>query len=254
MDMTTYFLIAGGVALLTVCCCWWYFREKAAHTTRAHQKRVSELEDIAWRAQMNPHFLNNCLNSINAIIHQHDKPLATHYLTMLSRLTRKVLEYSQEIVITLADELSLVKQYLTLERLRFGDDLLVNISLAEDLDPEKIQIPPLVIQPFVENAIIHGLLPRGASGTIDLTIDALDGILCCTVADDGIGREAARKGIESSVAARRSLGIAITQKRIALFNKSQGRALPFTIRDLIGANGIVNGTAVDLQFALVKDS
>ncbi|MFB2118150.1 sensor histidine kinase [Parapedobacter sp. 2B3] len=252
--MITYFFIAGGAALLTVGCCWWYFRKQTTHISLMHQQRVSELEDMAWRAQMNPHFLNNCLNSINAIISQHDKPLATHYLTSLSRLTRNVLEYSQEATITLADELDLVTQYLTLERLRFGEDLLINISLASDIDTEKIWIPPLVLQPFVENAIIHGLLPRQAKGTIDLGITAQDAVLCCTIADDGVGRKIASDTADRTGAAKRSLGIAITQKRIALFNTSHRLTLPFAIRDLTDPNGTVKGTAVDLQFALVKDA
>lgn len=251
--MIAYFITAGSATLVTLLSCLWYFKRKAARIRLAHQQQVSELEDIAWRAQMNPHFLNNCLNSINALINQHDKPLATHYVSNLSRLTRNILESSQERVITLADELDAVQQYVALERLRFGDGLLVNVSLASGVDPAHVMVPPLFIQPFIENAIVHGLLPRGTGGTVDIAISIQDGVLCCTVADDGIGREARNRIIRDN-GFRKSMGIAITRKRIAHFNARHGCTLPFVIRDRMDAEGSVSGTVVEVQLALVNDT
>src|SRR5690606_5434437 len=227
--------------------CLWYFKRKTARIRLDYQQQVSELEDIAWRAQMNPHFLNNCLNSINAIINQHDKPLATHYVSNLSRLTRNILESSRERVITLLDELDAVQQYVALERLRFGDGLLMSVALASGVDPAHVMVPPLFIQPFIENAIVHGLLPRGTGGTVDVAISIQDGVLCCTVADDGVGREA-RNRIIGDNGFRKSMGIAITRIRIEHFNNAQGYTLPFVIRDLDGSGG----TVVELQLALVS--
>src|SRR5690606_38334823 len=137
-NMIAYFITAGSATLVTLLGCLWYFKRKTARIRLDYQQLVSELEDIAWRAQMNPHFLNNCLNSFNAIINQHDKPLATHYVTTRSRLPRNLLESSRERVITRLDELDAVQQYAALERLRFGEGLLMNVSLASGVDPAHV--------------------------------------------------------------------------------------------------------------------
>ncbi|WP_257666806.1 sensor histidine kinase [Parapedobacter tibetensis] len=217
-----------------------------------YQRRTDELEDIAWRSQMNPHFLNNCLNSINSMIHQHDGQLAASYLVGLSRLTRKVLENAEAPTITLAEELDMVNQYIHLEQLRFGDHVSMSIVLPPDIDPTKIWVPPLFIQPFVENALIHGLLPKQACGTITIQfLISEGGKLCCSITDDGVGRAVPVKADSNLSISTKSLGIAITRKRIAAFNKAAGRVLSFIIRDLVDFEGKGTGTSVEIQLALV---
>src|SRR5690606_26378526 len=123
--------------------------------TRLHtvfQQRVSELEDALWRLQMNPHFLHNCLNTLHGMIHRDDKQSAVRYLTILSRLVRKLLEHSEEATITLADERDTVRHYVAVAQLGLGDNIAVDITLPPTIDSANTLVPPLFVQPFVENA------------------------------------------------------------------------------------------------------
>ncbi|WP_353127164.1 sensor histidine kinase [Parapedobacter pyrenivorans] len=248
--MTTYLLIFIGTLLITACGFLWYFKKRNALLQAVFQQRVAELEDAVWRLQMNPHFLNNCLNSLNGFIHRDDKQSAARYLTSLSRLVRKLLEHSEEATITLADELDTVRQYVQMEQLRFGDKIAVEIAVSPDVDPESIVVPPLFIQPFVENALIHGLLPRQACGIISVEFLMIDAAtLSCSITDNGVGRAQSEK--DAVPAINKSLGIAITCKRIAAFNKAFGRTLPFAIHDLADGENQCAGTSVAIQLARV---
>lgn len=248
--MTTYLFISVSASLITVCGFLWYFKKRTAHLQTVFQQRIAELEDGFWRLQMNPHFLNNCLSSLNGMIHQGDKQSATRYVTILSRLVRKVLEHSEEATITLADELDTVKQYVDMEQLRFGNKIAFKIAIPPDIDPESIVVPPLFIQPFVENALIHGLLPRQTCGTIVVEFRAIDeGTLSCSIVDDGVGRTQSVGEVIPST--NKSLGISITCKRIAAFNSAFGRTLPFSIQDLVDTDGRTAGTSIAIQLAWV---
>ena len=122
-------------------------------------KTMSQMEMTALRAQMNPHFIFNCLNSINRFILTNEADLASEYLTRFSRLIRMVLDNSREEVISLERELSALHLYLGLEAMRFQEKFVWEIEIRDDLDTSRWQIPPMTLQPYVENAIWHGLLP-----------------------------------------------------------------------------------------------
>lgn len=249
--MIDLFLFIGCIASLTWACCFVYFRRKFSKLKTAHQLQASALEDSAWRAQMNPHFLNNCLSSLNSLIQRGDIQTASRYLTSLSRLTRKVLENSIGSTITLAEELDLVEHYIMLEQLRFGDDIIFEIEIDEKLDPVNISVPPFFIQPFLENSIIHGLLPKGGKGTIGVHITASgQGTLCCSVLDDGAGRSQNFSSPTSdSEREKRSLGMSITRNRIMTFNQASGKSLPLLVRDLTDESGNPSGTLIQLELA-----
>lgn len=251
--MTTYLLITAGFLLITVCGSFWCFKQRTTRLHTVFQQRVSELEDALWRLQMNPHFLHNCLNSLHGMIHRDDKQSAVRYLTILSRLVRKLLEHSEEATITLADELDTVRQYIHMEQLRFGDKIAVDITLPPTIDSANTLVPPLFVQPFVENALIHGLLPRPACGTIMVEFCAVDEeTLQCSITDNGIGRSQSIAANDTVPSTNKSLGIAITCKRIAAFNKAAGRTLPFVIHDLLDGDGGSAGTSVVIQLARVS--
>ncbi|MDR7132740.1 sensor histidine kinase YesM [Algoriphagus sp. 4150] len=241
----------GCAVLLTWGCCLVYFRRKFSRSKAVHRLRVSELEDSAWRAQMNPHFLNNCLSNLNSLIQLEDIPTASRYLTSLSRLTRKVLENSLGSTITLAEELDMVRHYVILEQLRFGNAIIFEIELDEKLDPETILVPPFFIQPFLENSIIHGLLPKGAKGTVAVSLrKSSQEILYCSVLDDGAGRTNNSTPIFSDCErGKRSLGMSITRSRIMAFNQASGKTLPLMIRDLTDESGNPTGTLIQLELA-----
>jgi len=248
------YLFTGMAVLLTWGCCYVYFRRRLIQLKSDSQVKITELEDAAWRAQMNPHFLNNSLNSLNSIMLLEDIPTASRYLTSLSRFTRKVLENSLGSTITLAEELDLVRHYITLEQLRFRNDIMFEIEIDEKLDPDNILVPPFFIQPFLENSIIHGLLPKGGKGAVGIRISiSKHGTLSCSIWDDGAGRSKnfppdsldCEKG-------KRSLGISITRNRITAFNQVSGRSLPILIQDLTDQSGNPAGTLIQIELAFLE--
>ena len=248
---TSALLIAVLLSILcTVLSCRWYYRGKLKYANRKFNQTINEQKDIAWRARMNPHFVHNCLNSINSFIHMQDKQSAANYLTCFSRLMRKVLEHSGDAKISLSLELDALKDYIDLELLRFGREINVRIQIDDQLNPEQVYVPPLFIQPFLENALIHGLLPKQGEGSVCICLEARGDLLYCGITDDGIGRPA--ENHENNGTHKRSLGIAITQKRISAFNAAHEVPDPVSISDLIDEQGNGIGTKVEVQLALVE--
>ncbi|MCE7935944.1 MAG: histidine kinase, partial [Chlorobi bacterium CHB2] len=119
-----------------------------------------EWEHTAFRAQVNPHFLFNALNSIQYFLVSHDSESANRYLSRFARLMRLALENSRSALISLKSELECVGLYMALEQLRFGERLGYSVEVSEEIDEEEVQVPPMIVQPYLENAIWHGLLPR----------------------------------------------------------------------------------------------
>jgi LytS/YehU family sensor histidine kinase len=147
---------------------------------------------MALRAQMNPHFLFNCLNSINSFIMENDPDSASEYLTKFSRLIRLILNNSQPGPVTLASEIESIRLYVEMEAMRFNNRFSYKIDVDEDLEINTIEIPPLLIQPYVENAIWHGLMHRDSKGHLLIQFRQEDRYLCCIIEDDGIGRQQAK--------------------------------------------------------------
>ena len=143
--------------------------EKERQLSELKQK-ATELEMKALRAQMNPHFIFNSLNSINRFIMQSDKSQASRYLTKFSRLIRLILQNSQASLITLDSELESLQLYLSLEALRFNNHFDYKISVATNVDAISLKVPPLILQPYVENAIWHGLMHKEEKGQLDIEI------------------------------------------------------------------------------------
>ncbi len=152
--------------------------------------RERELEKMqALRAQMNPHFIFNCLSSINNFVLKNETEAASDYLTKFSRLIRTVLNNSKRSFIPLEDELEMVRLYLEMESLRFKGSFTYRIDRDEKIEPSTIFIPPLLIQPFVENAIWHGLLHKAdPGGRLDISVKVEKNILICIIEDNGVGR------------------------------------------------------------------
>ncbi len=179
----------------------------------------------ALRAQMNPHFIFNCLNSINRFILKNNTETASDYLTKFSRLIRMVLNNSQQNLITLREELDCLELYIQLEQLRFNNFFRYKIKCADDVDAEYITIPPLLLQPFVENAIWHGLMHKeGRQGMLSVDITQEKEILCCKITDNGIGRAKVSVLKNEVREKRKSIGLKLTEERIKMFNNGNGKA------------------------------
>jgi LytS/YehU family sensor histidine kinase len=221
--------------------------KKNAEITEVNFKQqLSELEMKALRAQMNPHFVFNCLNSINRMILSGDIKDASGYLTKFSRLIRKVLENSEKNMVSIADELTMLKAYIQLESLRFKGKIRYKTELDKNIDVDATFIPSMVLQPLVENAIWHGLMHKEKGGTILLSIEQEDEILKCSIEDDGVGRQPNNKAHEGEEFMKeRSMGLNLTTERLKIMGQL-GLKRFIEIIDLKDEDNNAVGTRVDL--------
>jgi len=211
------------------------------------QKQSAELEMQALRAQMNPHFIFNSLGSINHFILKNEGKTASSYLTRFSRLIRMVLINSQKPLITLNDELEMLRIYLDMERLRFKNSFDYVISFINEIDAENVSVPPLILQPFCENAILHGLMHKEGQKHLAIELSMEDNILQCVIADDGIGREEAA-ALKNPLQERgKSMGLQITTQRLALLNQNKNIQTFYKIDDIQDEEKKVVGTKVILK-------
>ncbi|MEP6748644.1 MAG: histidine kinase [Bacteroidota bacterium] len=210
------------------------------------QQQATELEMQALRAQMNPHFIFNCLSSINRFILINKTEEASDYLTKFSRLIRMALHNSEKPLITLESELEALRLYLDLERLRFKNAFNYSINFINSIDINAVYIPPMLMQPFAENAIWHGLMHKKGIGCLEIQLSAGDKTLTCVITDNGIGRNTAAAFNSRSAEKNKSMGVDITAGRLALLNKSKNEAAVFNIEDLMDDEGKACGTKVVL--------
>ncbi len=209
-------------------------------------KEVATLETQALRSQMNPHFIFNALNSINAFIQRNDPDHASSYLTKFARVMRLVLENSRHAEVPLEDDLEALKGYMDLERMRMQNRFEHSIEVDPSIDPSAVVVPPLVVQPFIENAIWHGMNGVERNGVIRLKVGKKDGQLVLTVEDNGVGRNKKKVAPPPGVPVKKtSLGTAITRARLDLIQKQHGGNAGFKYTDL------AEGTRVEVTMPLM---
>ncbi len=221
-------------------------RKKEQQKAR-HEKELLELESKALRAQMNPHFIFNCLNSIKSLIQQNENEKSVTYLTTFSKLIRNLFNSADKKEINLYDELETCKLYLQLEAMRFDTKFSYEVKVDENLDLKSIQIPALIIQPFIENAIWHGIVPRNNGGRISLGVLKKEGLVHVVIDDNGIGRESSQQNRSTSTLAHQSKGINLTQTRLELNNLLQQRQASLEVIDKIDEKGASTGTTVIIK-------
>jgi len=226
--------------------------ESEKTTTELLQQTI-ELKMQALRAQMNPHFIFNSLNSISRFILKNQRLEANDYLTKFSKLIRMILQNSAMPTVKLANELNTLQLYLDLECLRFDKKIMYEFQFDPDLDTELIEIPPLLLQPYIENAIWHGLMLKKEAGHLWIKIEQKGLYLVCTITDDGIGRKKATELKTASDATHRSMGINITSNRIALLNQSKQLRSDIKIIDLVSKDDSPAGTQVIINLPLYYD-
>jgi tetratricopeptide (TPR) repeat protein len=211
------------------------------------KQRSTNLEMQAIRAQMNPHFIFNCLTAINHFILNNDTGKASDYLTRFSRLIRLVLINSEKATVTLEEELTLTKLYLEMEQLRFVNSFDYEIHYDAAIQPSMVIVPSFILQPFCENAIWHGLLHKEGKGKLIIDL-AMDGkVMYCTITDNGIGQAKAAAMKVTSIEKKNSFGLKLTADRLAIFNGQRGRSGSFVIEDVLDASGSAGGTRVILK-------
>lgn len=223
-------------------------------TKKAEEKRVADLKNklenkiheiqlSSLQSKMNPHFIFNALNSIKVYLIENDKELAIRYMNKFSRLIRKILEGSRVESFTLKEEFDILELYISIENNRFEDD--IQFSLPE-LPPalSGIKVPSLILQPFVENAIWHGLAPSPNPKIISFELTKKAGVWVLSIMDNGVGRDFSRQKHQRKSVKRKSVGLKITHERLNHFNLKYGTRYHFEILDLRGKTGNPKGTEV----------
>jgi tetratricopeptide (TPR) repeat protein/anti-sigma regulatory factor (Ser/Thr protein kinase) len=229
--------VGGGGLLLLIGALMWYRVDRKRRQER-FEKEAATLETQALRSQMNPHFIFNALNSIYAYVQQNDQDSAGRYLTKFARVMRSVLENSRHSEVPLSEDLDSLRGYMELERMRMQQKFDFTIEVAAGMNPEEVLVPPLVVQPFVENAIWHGMARKEGQGHITLHVRREGRQLIWSIEDDGVGRNAAKPEPStfaqgtSADTKKTSLGTAITRARLDLVQKQHGGTAGFKYIDL----------------------
>ena len=257
--------IAGALLLLIVASLYFIYRsrirrlnleaqlikEKAEQEKKEteFQQKLADVSMSALRSQMNPHFIFNCLNSIKLYTTQNDSVAASEYLTKFSKLIRLILENSRNERITLSSELAALELYIEMEAMRFKEKLSYSFSVDKNVESDYIEIPPLLLQPYVENAIWHGLMAREDGGhiSINVTMQEDKSLLEINITDNGVGREAAGALSKKIAGKHRSYGMKATTERIALINQIYKTGANVLVHDLINGKGQPAGTRVTIQ-------
>jgi ligand-binding sensor domain-containing protein len=237
----------GAMLSLVVGLAYWLFRRriKVIRRQTALREHMAELEMRALRAQMNPHFIFNCLNSINRYIVKSDNATASLYLTRFAKLIRLILDNSNSKKVLLSNELEALKLYIEMERIRFDNKFDYRMIVDEGVHTDSIGVPSLIIQPYVENAIWHGLLHKESNGSLWVKIRMLDeNTLECVIEDNGVGREKAAEFRSKSATGKKSLGMKLTEDRIAVLNQYAQTNASVEIVDLEDGSRVATGTRV----------
>ena len=255
---TTLFLLIFGVFSAIITSFLLFKRFKSKKQTEllkseiektSAEKKASESELKALKSQMNPHFIFNALNSIQEQFMFGDKLVANEQMGNFTALTRQILSVSGKKKISVATEVAILTKYLELEKMRFETDFYYSISIDDRVDDEYIQLPPMLIQPFVENSIKHGLLHK--TGTKNLTItfalDTEQTFLICTIQDNGIGREKA--AVIKSKNTHESFSTASVAQRLQILNDTETEDV-LQYEDLMDENGIAIGTKATLKISI----
>ncbi|MFT4679238.1 MAG: LytS/YehU family sensor histidine kinase [Flavobacteriales bacterium] len=207
--------------------------------------KLAHLERTALQAQMNPHFIFNSLNSIQSYIASNENDKANRFLAKFSRLIRAMLNNARAQMITLQEEIDSLQLYMELEKMRFKDKFDFEIVVDEDIETHLIDLPPLLIQPYLENAIIHGMSQKRSQGKINLYYMLKGKYLLATVTDNGIGIEQSKKQKRGD-SLHKSVGMTITQKRLQMLDEG-GKDRQVKIEEIKDRKGEVLGTKVEVK-------
>ena len=215
------------------------------------QIEIAKNELKALRAQMNPHFLFNSLNSIQHYIVSNKEDEAVFYLNHFARLMRIILANSEKTAITLNEEINGLKIYIELEQMRFSHLFEFNIQVAENIDVDYEQIPSMLLQPYVENAILHGLVPKEGGGLLQINFFIKDDFLHVIIEDNGIGRKKSAEIKSRSTKNHSSMGMKITKDRLKLLSNIE--QIPYTVSftDLGDEQNHASGTRVEIIWPIL---
>lgn len=238
-------LLGSAILLLLLGLVFW-IRDQRLRLVNLRQRITARLETL--QAQMNPHFLSNCLNAIEALINVNRNQEASYYLVQFSRLSRLILKQSRKAQISLTDEIKILEHYLRLERMRLDERLEFRIEVAPTLPQDEVPMPPMLLQPLVENAIWHGIQPKRGSGQLLISFHhPAPRQIRCIIEDDGIGRAASQANRKGGLPGKESVSTDIIQERLAMLRRERSTELRYI--DLHDEAGQPAGTRVELTLS-----
>jgi len=222
--------------------------KKTEYEKAALRVKLAEMETQSLRAQMNPQFIFDGMNSIRSLITKNENDKAANYLTTFSKLIRTLFQNADKNEISLFEEIETGKLYTKLEQMRSDNKIDFVFNIDETIDLKDIKVPALLLQPFIENAIWHGLVPKENGGKVIVSINEKDGRVECVVDDNGIGRELSKQNKAQYEAIYQTKGISLTQTRLDLDKLLKERKDSITIIDKRNESGEPGGTKVIISF------
>ncbi len=247
---TMWFRLLCIFTILATLWSLYHLRVNELKRTSALKEQLIEVEAKALKLQMNPHFLFNSLNAVDNYILKNEKIKASDYLSKFSKLMRQILDYSEQGTISLSQELDTLELYISMEQLRFQERFEYNINIHTDVNTASIKVPPLILQPFVENAIWHGLMHLEEGGKLNIDISKNGNTVTCVIDDNGIGRKRAEEINTKSATKHKSYGMRITEKRLSLNNNLNNVGGLVNVDDKKYENGNAAGTRIEITFPL----
>lgn len=245
-----WFIALVGLVVIFVFILWRIYEYRIFKIRKDRDLQISNLEARAYRAQMNPHFIFNALNGMQTAMILRGEEEFNKYVSSFSKLIRNTIEMSSVDKLSLTDEIDYIQNYIALQALRLEKDIFLDIIAEETINKDNTFLPCMMLQPIVENAIVHGLIPMDGVNKINITITKKDNLLQCRVQDNGIGRKAAEAQRERYQKTHKSFATQIMKERINIFNYYNKENLNFEIEDLYDSDGKATGTAVTLTIPL----
>ncbi len=247
--LTSWFKWGVGVLMLILIIGLVYWRIDFIHRKELNRRRLIESELQALRLQMNPHFIFNSLNAIQNFVINSDAEKATEYLSKFARLMRMILENSKQQTIHLKDEIEFLHLYLEIESVRFEERFDYSIQVDPALSGD-FYIPSMLLQPYIENAIRHGLLHKTSRGKLTIKLVLLDDTIVASIIDDGIGRKKAMEIKERQGHSYKAFGMEITHDRLKILNSFRKKEMRLNIIDLYNEHGEPNGTQIEISIPI----
>lgn len=241
--------LVGSVAIMTD------ITERKQHERQLNKKHRETLQyqSMLLSAQISPHFIFNSLNSVQYYVINQEVEPALNYISEFSQLIRSVLSNSMNSNISLEDEIKFLKLYLTLETRRFGDKFTYEIRVDENIDPKETAIPPMLLQPYLENSVVHGVGQLEANGKIEIRFEKNEKDIVCYIEDNGVGREKARelKILKNGYRGSQSMAMGLTAERLKILNDLGKNSYKVAVHDLVDTFGDPAGTSVEVRFPIV---
>lgn len=250
---TWWFRISLALAIGGLIIAVFNFRLRQVRERAQLNQRIAQVKMEALRSQMNPHFVFNCLSSLKLFVEKNETEKASDHISKFAALLRRVLDdaRAETETIPLERELDTLKRYVELEMIRFKDKFSFRMEISPGADLKNVEVPPLILQPYVENAILHGLQNRaGTGGMLIVRAKEQEGRLDVEIEDNGVGREAAQAIKDRSPVLRQSHGTNLTAERLAYFTQKTGIPATVETTDLRDAEGHAAGALVRLSLQI----